>query len=241
MKGVREGGGGSRDPSFPSRAAERVKNCHASWCRPGDSDRSRGRVQERIIPRILSVPESFRDSVFGHPADVWMPRFQTRSSPREGGRMPCFFLLQCRRNCKGEQARFNNMFRNMTCGSNEPDLPSSCIKVEEKESRHPPSFRWSGTGLKPPSDRTDGLMTFRGVIEGFGNGEALRFGRPGQHKSSRWCEFRPEAREWKRTSRLSPPPPRPPAKEIKLASVTGFRKAEFSICLSEPFLRRAYP
>ena len=61
--------------------------------------------------------------------------------------MPRFFLPPCRCICKGEQTRFNNTLRTMPFkwGSSH----YSCIETEEEESRHPLSFAWSGTGLKP--------------------------------------------------------------------------------------------
>ena len=97
-------------------------------------------------------------------------------------------------------------------------------------------------GSETSGRSNDGLMIFRGVIEGFWNGEALRFGRPGQHKSSRWCEFRPEARERKRTSRLFPPPPRPPCKGDQTRFGDRFPKGRIFNSLEwTSSLRRAYP
>ena len=158
----------------------------------------------------------------------------THSSPRKGGRMPCFFLLQCRRNCKGEQARFNNMFRNITCGSNEPDLHSSCIKMEEKESRHPPSFRRSGTGLKPPGDRTTVWWSSAESLRGSGMEKLWGSDVRASTRAAGGVSSVPRRVNGNGHLDFSRLPLDPPAKEIKLASVTGSRKAEFSIRLSEP-------
>ena len=152
-------------------------------------------------------------------ADVW---FQISSGSREVRQMPWFFLLYCRRNCVGERTRFNDMFRNMTCGSNESDLPYSCVKMEEQNRKETCALlRVVRNGSETSERSNGGRMTVRGVVEGLKNGETLGFGCPGQHQSNRWCEIRYIARGRKQASGLPPPPPpRPFVKEIKLASVT---------------------
>ena len=65
------------------------------------------------------------------------------------------------------------MFRSMTCGSNESELPYSCIKIEEKIQTSAVR-RVFGNGSETSERSNDGLMTVCGVVEGLGNGEALR-------------------------------------------------------------------
>ena len=55
-------------------------------------------------------------------------------------------------------------------------------------------------------------MAVRGVVQGPGNRDDLRFGRPGQHKSGRWCEIRSGQRKREQASTF-PALLRPPRKD----------------------------
>ena len=93
--------------------------------------------------------------------------------------MPRFFLSRCRSNCGGEQARFNNMFRSMRCGSNESETHLMFKLLHQNGGRKnrdicPLRMVRKGSEISEPSN--DGRMTVRGVVESLGNGKALRFG-----------------------------------------------------------------
>ena len=91
-------------------------------------------VQERRRPRILPVSEPLRD-LDGYPADIWTPRFQTRSGPRDGGRILDSFCPHVDAAARGSRLasmRCSGSCHAGPCGSNEAESPKSCTEMEGK-------------------------------------------------------------------------------------------------------------
>ena len=179
-----EGRGKSKYPLSITRLGTGL-NRRAKGCQPGDRKRSRGGDQERQIPPILFVSEPTRDSAAGgHQADVWKPRFQTRSGPLKGGRMNALMLfasVSMQLQGRAESPQYEYVFRNMLFGnmcSNEPDLIYSCIEMEGQRIERSSLLQIVWNGYETAGRPNAGRITVIGVVEGLWKGDDLRFGGP---------------------------------------------------------------
>ena len=133
----------------------------------------------------MSTSEPLRDSAVGHPPGLWTPRFQPRSSPREGGRMPWFFFASLSTQLQGRADSPQQYVQGHDMRFKRVLPPSQFHQNEGKRIGTSALLHVVQNGSEVSKRSNNGRVTLPGVVEGLGIGKNCRFGRPGQHKSSR--------------------------------------------------------